>query len=168
MGAGSPGEPRFEDYAAGPVFHGTPTPPKFRTAGQRMFRTVIREAEEKGPNFAGAYTIAEWGCGTGCVSLVVVDAKSGLVYDGPFGNLPRATVYLGPPPDPDTTGIFYRLDSRLLIVVGCPNWKDCGRYFYEWTGSGFKLLQRSSIPSSRPGPGGRKKKGAALRGSRNP
>ncbi len=161
--AGEAGDPKFEDYPAGPVFGGAPAAPKFRTSGQRMFRTAIREAEEKGPNFAGGYTIAEWGCGTGCVSFVVVNTKSGLVYDAPFGKLPRSTVYLGPPPDLASMGILYRLNSKLLVVVGCPNWKDCARYFYEWTGSGFKLLQRSSIPSTPPVSGKGKEKRAVLR-----
>jgi hypothetical protein len=100
--------PSFEQYRVPPSasFRGAPALPRFKTSGQRMFRTVIREATKKGPNFAGQYRIAEWGCGTGCEAIAIVDVKSGAIYDGPFGTLPKAGVYLGPNVDADETGIF--------------------------------------------------------------
>jgi hypothetical protein len=139
--------PYFEQYRVPPsaLFRGTPAPPQFKTSGQRMFRTVIREATKKGPNFAGQYRIAEWGCGTGCEAIAIVDVKSGAIYDGPFGTLPKAGVYLGPNVDADETGMSYHLDSRLLVIRGCPNFTACGEYYYEWTGSRFNLLQRIPI-----------------------
>jgi hypothetical protein len=118
-----------------------PCPPAFATAGQRMFRTVIQEAARRGANFAGHFALAEWGCGTGCVSVAVVDAASGVVYDGPFGRLPRGSIYLGPPPDPELTGLFFHIDSRLLIAAGCPNRENCGTYYYEWVGNQGKRGQ---------------------------
>jgi hypothetical protein len=75
--------PRFEDYPVTAIFKGTPAPPKLRP-GDRLFRTRIREGAAKGPNFAGHYTIAEWGCGMGCVSIAIVDASDGRIYDAPF------------------------------------------------------------------------------------
>jgi hypothetical protein len=146
----------FDQYRVPPsaLFKGTPAPPQFKTSGQRTFRTVIREAAQRGPNFAGHYRIAEWGCGTGCESIAIVDAGSGVVYDGPFGRLPKALVYLGPNVDEDKTGMSYRLDSRLFVVRGCPNFTACGEYYYEWTGGGFKLLRETPItplPGSDPG-----------------
>lgn len=148
-------ELRFEDYPASFAFAGKPAAPRLRTPGQRMFRTAIASAEEKGPNFAGAFTIAEWGCGTACVSFVVVDARSGAVYENPFGSVPKAAVYLGPPPDPASTGLSYRLDSRLLVVAGCPNWTACARYYYEWAGDRFKLVQTIPFPPSDAMPAGK-------------
>lgn len=135
--------PRFEDYPPDRVFHGTPVRLRFTAVGQRMFRTVIQDAVQRGPNFAGHFTLAEWGCGTGCLSIAVVDTESGVVYEGPFGKLPRASIYLGPPPDPESTGLFFYPNSRLLIAAGCPNRETCGRYYYEWLGNRFKLIARS-------------------------
>jgi hypothetical protein len=142
----------FADFPATRAFHGTPASPILRTAGQRRFRTRIREAAREGPNFAGHYTIAEWGCGTSCVSISVVDAETGTVYEGPFGPLPTAILYYGSALlyDRDASGAYlydelsYRLNSRLLIARGCPNDANCGAYFYEWTGSTFKLLRKIS------------------------
>ncbi len=136
--------PTFEDFRvpATAMFSGTPAAPQFKTPSQREFRTMIRWATKKGPNFAGHYTVAEWGCGTACEQIVVVDLRSGDVYEGPFGNLPRALIYLGPTVDEDKTGMFYHRDSSLFVAKGCPNDTACGTYFYEWTGSEFKLLHR--------------------------
>ena len=136
--------PRFEDFQvpATAIFKGTPAAPNFRTPGQRMYRTMIRQATTKGPNFAGHYTVAEWGCGTACLQIAVVDMQSGTAYDGPVGIPPNGAIYLGPNVEHDKTGIFYRIDSSLFIVVGCPNFKNCGRFYYEWSGKQFKLLRQ--------------------------
>src|SRR6476620_2304120 len=63
---------KFMDFAVAADFHRKPAAPILPTKTQRVFRTAIREAAAKGPNFAGHYTIAEWGCGSGCMSSVVV------------------------------------------------------------------------------------------------
>src|SRR5450432_4443827 len=76
--------PTFAQYPAVETYKGKPAPPVLQTANQRRFRTMIREGAAKGPNFAGRYTIADWGCGAGCVSIAVIDAKDGKVYSGPF------------------------------------------------------------------------------------
>jgi hypothetical protein len=144
----------FDDFPALSSFHGVPASPLLKTAGQRLFRTQIRDAAKQGPNFAGRYTIADWGCGTSCEQMVVVDAKTGAVYESPFGPLPRAVLTYGKALryDRDANGNYiyddlsYRLNSRLLIARGCPNDQNCGAYFFEWSGSQFKLLRR--IPAT--------------------
>ncbi len=72
--------PSFEEYRVKEVFNGTPAPPQLVHPIDRLFRTRIRQSAAKGPNFAGSYTIAEWGCGSGCISAAVVDARDGTVY----------------------------------------------------------------------------------------
>lgn len=148
----------FDAFPAPASFHGVPSSPVLRTAGQRLFRTRIRKAAREGPNFAGHYTVADWGCGTACESMVVVDAETGAVYEGPFGQLPNALLYYGDALRYDRDGngnylyddLSYRLNSRLLIARGCPNFKNCGAYFFEWTGSEFKLLRKiSATPEPR-------------------
>jgi len=140
-------EPKFSDYPVRVSSHAGSASPKLTTPGQRKFRTMIRDGAARGPNFAGHFTIAEWGCGTSCVQLVVVDNESGSVYESPFGSLPKAFVCLGAGADPDEMGIFYKPDSSLLIVRGCPNDKDCGAMYYLWTGARFKVLRRVPMSS---------------------
>lgn len=124
MFAQSTGIPSFAQFPADP-FTGKPVPAVLATPGQRQFRTRIRERAAQGPNFAGHFTIADWGCGTSCKSGVLVDARTGKVYDVPFGILGygQALKYAD---GSETGGLDYRLDSRLLIARGCPEDENCG------------------------------------------
>jgi hypothetical protein len=128
--------PRFEDYRATESFKGKPAAPVLRTSEDRMYRTRIREGTATGPNFAGYLTIVEWGCGAGCVSIAVVDARTGAVYRAPFRALSTETA----------EALEYKLDSRMLLVRGCPEEANCGSYYYEWTGSAFRLIRK--IPAA--------------------
>lgn len=67
----------------------------------RMFRTKINEALAMGPNFAGHYTVATWGCGSGCQEHAVVDAKTGNIIS--FGLTTEM-------------GVKYYPNSRILIT----------------------------------------------------
>lgn len=130
---------KFSDFAVPANFHGKPAAPILMTRNQRMFRTAIREAAAKGPNFAGHYTIAEWGCGSGCMSSVIVDAITGKVFAAPFRILSM------PLPESEGgheyQGAVYQLNSRLLIADGCPEETACGAYYYEWRDNNFKQLR---------------------------
>ena len=142
--------PTFEQFKADEKFTGTPAVPVLRTRMQQNFRTVIREAAQSGPNFAGHYTLAEWGCGAGCVSMAVIDNKTGRAFDGPFVLLGYD---LGYSYEGGEEQLEFRLDSRLVIARGCPGEKDCGTYYYEWTGEQFKQIRKSPAqPKPRENP----------------
>lgn len=118
-----------------------------------LFRTKVREAARKGPNFAGHYTIATWGCGSDCEAFAVVDAISGqLYYPVPFDALdcpPSGKVGGG-----TYGGLGFRLDSSLLIADGCPLYgrrkgpidERCGARYYNWTDHEFHLLRTIAEP----------------------
>ena len=76
--------PNFTDYPAKELYPGKAAAPKL-TRDQRTFRTQIRDGAKSSVEFAGHYTLPRWGCGTGCMSFVVMDSVSGRVYDAPFG-----------------------------------------------------------------------------------
>lgn len=147
--------PRFEDYSISSVFSGKPAEPIF-ARGQEGFRTRIRKSARKGPNFAGHFTIAEWGCGSGCVSFAVVDAVSGRLYPAvPFVGL--AVPYQGAATGREYEGLEYRLNSSLLIADGCPEdsksddsskfEKNCGIRYYKWERDRFVLIGTISAPA---------------------
>jgi hypothetical protein len=129
---------KFTDFAAAGGFHSKPAAPILTTRNQRMFRSAIREAAAKGPNFAGHYTIAEWGCGSGCMSVAVADAVTGRVFAAPFRILSMPLADEG---GHEYQGAVYQLDSRLLIADGCPEEANCGTYYYEWSDNKFKRLR---------------------------
>jgi hypothetical protein len=136
--------PKFKDYPVSEMFSGKPAPPKLVRPGDRLFRTRIRDGAAKGPNFAGHYSIAEWGCGSSCVSIVIVDAKNGAVYSAPFSILGYGSVLKYADVSEDNhEPLEYNLNSRLLVVRGCPEDRNCASYFYEWQGSTFKLIQKT-------------------------
>lgn len=93
--------PAFADVPATPDPGLRPAPVDFDTHPlARQFRTLLASGAAEGPNFAGHYTIVSWGCGTMCEEFMIVDARTGEIFDG------RTTA----------VGVEYRLDSRLLLV----------------------------------------------------
>ena len=51
------------------------------------YRTVITEKyNELEVNFASYYVVTTWGCGSGCVTGVMVDIRDGFVYSMPEDN----------------------------------------------------------------------------------
>ena len=135
--------PRFEDFPVTEQFTGKPATVKLASPESRKYRTVIREGAREGPNFAGHYTLVEWGCGAGCVQFAVVDAKTGAVFMPPFYVGPRALVEgeTGEPEEP----LQFRVDSRLLIVSGSRNEKGEGVYYYKWDKSRLTLITTAAV-----------------------
>jgi len=134
----------FSDYPT-EVYTGAIVKPTF-TGPQKTYydyRTRIREAVAAGPMFAGSMTIVFFGCGTSCTTGFMYDLKAGVFRDLPIAGeeYPEA-------------GIDYRPDSRLLMT----QWRGgedldhptCVRAFHEWTGDGFKELQRREVPGQCP------------------
>lgn len=127
--------PLFKDYPA-TKFTGKPAPVKLTSPRARKYRTGLRENATEGPNFAGHYTIAAFGCGTGCVSpLAIIDATTGDVY------FPPSVATIASLPDAeDEEMIQSRADSRLLVVVGEVNEKK-GKYYFEWANNRLRLIR---------------------------
>lgn len=119
----------YDDFRRHPVreiYHGVPAPVELDSHPQaRQFRTRLSEGAKHGPNFAGHYTVVEWGCGTNCQQLAVVDARSGRVSDWLTSEL----------------GSDYRLDSRLLIKN--PDLKECAEL--EWCKTEYYLFEAGSF-----------------------
>lgn len=151
--------PRFESYSAD-VYAGRPAPLNLRSHPlARMFRTRIREQlHEEGINFAGHYTIAVMGCGTGCSTTAIVDARNGRAY------FPRVLNGWSVEPGAyqfaeDEDVRTFRTDSRLLKIIGSPpvsadeKWGPSGIYYYEWKNN--QLRQVHFVPTPSPRSSGR-------------
>lgn len=94
-------QPRFANYPAKVTYSGKPAPVDLAShRDARRFRTNLRRGAARGPNFAGAYTVVTWGCGTACQVVAVVDARSGKVA---FAS------------DAASAGVTFRRGSRLLV-----------------------------------------------------
>jgi hypothetical protein len=88
----------------------------------RRYRTVLREAIRAGPNLAGHFTVARWGCGSTCGLFAIVDLKSGAVFHDPELIITR--------------GLEFRTDSQLLILNPLKAdeelWPNVPQQFFIW------------------------------------
>jgi hypothetical protein len=90
----------FEAHKA-PVYKGKLASPDFSSNPEaKQFITRIKEGCKEGVNFAGHFTLVYWGCGTACQYGVVVDRKTGKIYNKYMSSM----------------GSKYRKDSKLIIM----------------------------------------------------
>jgi hypothetical protein len=152
------GTPRFEDYPVTEVFSGTPAAPILSTPETRKYKTRIQNGvstgadvwigswknpiRRKGPNFAGHYFIIRWGCGSQCVMMATVDAKTGNVYDPPLSGQDSLNVPLDNLSDMESD---LRPNSSLLVLRNAcqdfKNRKSCGTYYFNWKDNRFVLVK---------------------------
>jgi hypothetical protein len=127
----------------------------------RKFRTVMREQlKEFGVNFAGRYTIASAGCGTGCSVTGIIDTRTGNAYfPAEFDGWTSIVGDYDWKPNEDVR--TFRSDSRLLRVVGRPNigkageekYGPSGIYYYDWHRNKLRLIKfvpAGSYPEADP------------------
>ena len=130
--------PRYEEFAVTNIFKGKSAAVDLSSHPQaRSYRTELKRQAAEGPNFAGHFKIAIWGCGTSCQAFAIVDVQSGRVYFPP--ELPFVTYvdwYA------DDLGLQFRLDSRLLVLHGSPKEKArVGTFFYLWQTNSLGLIR---------------------------
>lgn len=128
--------PLADEYKAGQVFTGKPKMPQFkgRDKAYRQFRTQIRDGLADGVNFAGHYTVVQFGCGAGCVTGFIVDDRTGRVYDAPRGG--EANMYLM---------LQYQKDSRLMVAQWADAKNICNLEFLEWDEGKSKVLSSRKV-----------------------
>ena len=99
-------ELRFEQYPAEP-FIGKTKIPTFtgKTREYRGYRTRITNGMNEGPNFAGHYSVIQFGCGTTCTFVFIGNNKNGTVVLLNKGGDENPYLELD-----------YRIDSRLLVT----------------------------------------------------
>jgi hypothetical protein len=129
----------FADYPVSLRFHGKPAKPLLNSPNSKTYRTKIREAAALGPNFADHYTLALWGCGSGCGMFSIVDAVDGRVYDAPF------TVSWTDERDADLKVI--RESCAIHIVGSLSEGANSADRWYVWDGKELKL--KSEMPARR-------------------
>lgn len=120
----------FRRYPVKEIYSGTPAPVVVDTDPQtRQFRTRLTEGAKHGPDFAGIYTVIEWGCGTNCQQIAVVNAHTGRVSDWLTTEL----------------GSNYQIDSLLFIknpvTEECSAIEWCKTEYYRFKKGKFHRLQ---------------------------
>ena len=83
-----------------------------------------------GVNFAGHYTLCEWGCGAECRSLAIIDRINGKIFNAPFDSMDGHY------------GVLYNPNSKMIVVNSfllsddnkyylCDNWRKLVIYIFE-------------------------------------
>jgi len=121
----------FNEFPVGEIYEGEISEPDFETNQAALtFRTRIREGVREGTNFAGHYTVIEWGCGTGCQAHAVVDVKTGKIVS--FGL-------------PSVWGADYKIDSFLLVLNPYQNLPVPAGSYYEETKTSYYLMRGGEL-----------------------
>lgn len=98
---------KFDNFKVDKIYKGKLAPPNFATDPvAKHFVTKIKRSCKEGVNFAGHYTIVEWGCGALCQHMAIIDRISGKII---YSQIPFDTL-------DGHSGIDFRIDSRMLIV----------------------------------------------------
>jgi hypothetical protein len=136
--------PRFRDYPVSEAYIGKNAPVVLKP-DDMMYRTRLREAAKKKPNFAGHYILAAWGCGAQCLMGAVIDARTGKVFW-----LPHTGCCWGSDVDERFEPIEFRLESSLVVFSGLRNEKegDDGAHFYKFEKGRFQHI-KSVLKESR-------------------
>ncbi len=143
------GEPEFAKYPSRVETARAKSIDFKNSPGASSFRTRLAEALRRGVNFAGRYIVTGWGCGTGCISGAIIDARTGRVYfPEQLGGMGTAVKDDGNYVDEP---VRYKKNSRLLVIEGVPATHPEGRderpsgiYYYEWTNNRLRLIR--SVP----------------------
>jgi hypothetical protein len=157
--------PRFEDYLVAAVFTGTPASPKsvpaskedlekIRNGIEKGWGVFYENEERKGANFAGHFILIKWNCGSSCLGMTVVDAKTGDIFPPPDTTnccdvnfkLLHSLTYPGQTPQPPE--VQFRVNSNLLTIKSNSLPSNLPyTYYYIWQGNRWTLLRR--VPQQR-------------------
>ncbi len=144
------GAPRFADFPAPRRVHPY-VAPQLTSRAVRMYRSTLGAEAANGPNFAGNYTIAAWGCGSACSAAAIINLGTGRVaFPAELGRISTRYVRDWVSDRPlRYRGMRFSPDSRLLIVIGSAVGAetDESAVYYEWTGAGLRHL--ATIPRAR-------------------
>jgi hypothetical protein len=132
----------FEHFPSVAGFRGTPARPALLTHYEREFRTEIRTQARTGPNFAGHYTVAKWGCGSPCVAFAIINARTGTVYAPVDPDLAVACA----DQNRSDASLDFKIESRLIMATGFSKKFGCGTNYFEWDGSRLKLIHFEPWP----------------------
>lgn len=119
----------------------------------REYRTVLQQELADGPNFAGHYRLAAWGCGSACAMFAAIDINTGRVTT-PDGFSHTSGVYFMvddrqafPESQSDSTLLAFRKDSRLLVVLGDLDEDESreGAFYFALENQRLKLVHTTPV-----------------------
>lgn len=131
--------PKFDNYPVTETWQRAAAPVQLTSRSERLFRTQLREAALKAPDFAGHYRFAIWGCGTRCVGGALIDLGTGKVFQPPLA--PKKTGeehWIFCTDWEKTRGAEYLPTSRLFVL-------HCAEevHYFVWEHDSFREIASS-------------------------
>lgn len=131
--------PKFEDYTVAVDPEALGDAPAIFPNLPPQARDELRARLLDGINFAGTATLAVWGCGAGCMSGGVFDARTGNWFELPFA------IHRSVEAENDAATFAFRQDSRLLITQGLCNEQREGQFHFVWDGTQLVPLDAPAL-----------------------
>ncbi len=108
---------------------------KGRDKAFNLYRTRIRNGLKGGPNFSNHFSLIQFGCGTGCLTVIVSDSNTGQPVEFPRSG--EEYMYLS---------LKFHKDSRLVAA----QWASYGQQacyieLFDFRGDSWKLLNKKRI-----------------------
>ena len=133
--------PRYDGYTVEPTFPRHSARVRINSGPDtRCFRTMLRSTVRSGQRFAGHYAILNWGCGSECSRIGIVDLRTGKTYVSPFG--------IG------VINLQARPNSRLMIA-NSPKWIQAtygdappdyiSSQYYVWDGVRLRKVEDGKV-----------------------
>ncbi len=122
--------PQFYEFPVLGKFEGTPASINFSSDfNDQDIKMFLEEKAKEGPNFAGHFVIASWGCGTECQAFAIIDNITGDVYFPDFVS---------------EFGQEFRVDSNLLVINPPATIKEVGDPG-DWVYSAYYLWEDNQL-----------------------
>jgi len=145
---------RFKTYPI-TVFQGPVVYPDFAGAQKPYadYRTRLTDGVKGGVNFAGHYSLVQFGCGTGCNTGYMVDVTNGQVAPLPLGNLANTGIEYASRPDSAMLQTVWRSDMLTDANGNRLNSDPTPTCVFEnllWQGGKFKVLDQNKTATLCP------------------
>lgn len=146
--------PQFKDYPT-QVFTGSHARLRL-SRSDKFYQTRLRLAAGQEVNFAGHYILALWGCGYSCLTMRIMDVRTGKVlptqglgfidFHAVSDGLLDSTAKL-----PGEGPVKFKADSQLLVLLGAPeeDGKREGINYYAVENGRIALVRHVSLQKRR-------------------
>jgi hypothetical protein len=98
---------KFQQFKVNSIYKGELAKPDLTSnPDAKGWRTqIIKGCKNNGVNFAGHYTIVQWGCGSMCEMMAIIDRINGKIY---FPDIPESHI-------DGYYGARFKINSRMII-----------------------------------------------------
>jgi hypothetical protein len=89
--------------------------------------------------------VIRWGCGSNCLMMAIVDAKTGRIYNSPLSGA-GSELYVSMDILGDREIDFEPQSSLMILRNACKvARRECGVYYFNWRENAWTLVRRQLV-----------------------